>query len=113
MKSSSNTNSRIPRSALLQKRMLQGAGLAVILLILVFSVGGRPNPDYVNGSLRWMVLPLILVPTAGALGGMVYFYTERFRKRGRWYKVFGYILSLLAYGILLLIAFSLGMRGPN
>ncbi|PEC35719.1 potassium transporter KefB, partial [Bacillus toyonensis] len=53
--------------------MLLGAGIALIL-ILVFLLGvDNPKPEW--GKL-WMLKPLIVVPTAGAMGGVFYYFMD-------------------------------------
>lgn len=100
-------------AAPLLTRALQGAGVAAVLVILFFWLGGDPNPNYLGGSRIWMVLPLILVPAAGALGGPIFYLADDLRYQGGWKKNLANIISILAYCLLLVVTFALAMNGPN
>lgn len=94
--------------ALLGKRMLLGAGIAFIL-ILVFLLPIRdPKPEW--GRL-WMMRPLIIVPLAGAAGGAFYYFMEYLSYMGGWRKVLATVVSLLVYIIGLWLGTVLGLAG--
>ena len=95
-------------SASLGKRMLQGAGLALILISFFLIGAGEPNPDW--GKL-WMAKPLIMVPLAGAMGGGFIYFMDHLRSKGGWKKALAIILSLIGYIIILWIGTVLGLNG--
>lgn len=95
-------------AASLGKRMLQGAGIALILILLFLLGAGEPNPDW--GKL-WMVKPLLVVPLAGALGGGFYYFMDNLRYQGGWKKVLAILLSLIVYVIVLWLGTVLGLDG--
>jgi hypothetical protein len=88
--------------------MLQGAGFALILItIFLFSVD-EPNPAWPK---LWMLKPLIIVPIAGAMGGVFYYYMDFLRYQGGWKKALAILLSLVGYIIVLWIGTVLGLNG--
>lgn len=92
----------------LGKRMLLGAGIA-LLLITIFLLGvDDPKPEW--GKL-WMLKPLIIVPFAGAMGGVVYHVLDYLRSQGKLPKALAYILSLIGYIIGLWLGTVLGLDG--
>ena len=94
--------------ASLAKRMLLGAGIALIL-ITIFLLGVREtNPAW--GKL-WMIKPLVIVPLAGATGGLFYYFIDNVFNQGGWKKALTIILSLLIYIIGLWLGFVLGLNG--
>lgn len=90
------------------KRMLQGAGIAFVLIALFLISAGAGNPDWPR---FWMIRPLLIVPLAGALGGVFYFNMDHLRDRGGWRKVLANILSLLVYLVVLWLGTVLGLDG--
>lgn len=95
-------------SASLGKRMWQGAGIALILLTVFLVGAGKPNPDWER---LWMIKPLIIVPLAGAGGGVFYYFMDHLRYYRGWKKVLATILSWLAYIIALWLGTVLGLDG--
>jgi hypothetical protein len=90
------------------KRMLLGAGIG-LLLILFFLVGaGEPDPSWPK---LWWVRPLLVVPAAGALGGLFYYIMDPLRSQGGWRTALAYILSLLVFLIVLWLGTVLGLAG--
>ena len=93
--------------ASLGKRMLQGAAIALVLISLfVIPVEGRPE-----WGRFWMIRPLMIVPVAGALGGVFYYFMDEFRTQGAGLKLFVNFLSLLVYIIGLWLGTVLGLDG--
>jgi hypothetical protein len=88
--------------------MLQGGGIALILIIAFLLSAGEPNPDWPK---LWMVKPLIIVPLAGALGGLFYYNMDHLRYQGGWRMALAYILSLMVYLIVLWLGTVLGLNG--
>lgn len=90
------------------KRMLQGAGIALILIITFLLSAGDPKHEW--GKL-WMIKPLVVVPSAGALGGAFYYFMDHLRGQGGWRMVLAVILSLIGHIILLWLGMVLGLNG--
>lgn len=90
------------------KRMLQGAAIA-LLLITIFLIGaGDPDPNWPK---LWIIRPLLIVPLAGAMGGVFYYFMDHLRHQGGWKKAFAIILSLIVYIIGLWLGTVLGLDG--
>ena len=90
------------------KRMLQGAGIGLIV-IAFFLVGARePDPSWPK---FWMIRPLLVVPAAGALGGLFYFNMDHLRFQGGLRTALAYILSLVVFLIVLWLGIILGLDG--
>jgi len=92
----------------LGKRMLQGGGIAFLLIALFLLGAGEPNPAWPK---LWMVKPLIIVPFAGAMGGVFYYFMDHLRYQGGWRKILAHILSLVVYIFGLWIGTVLGLNG--
>lgn len=89
-------------------RMLEGAGIAFIVIsIFVFGVD-NPNPEW---GKYWIIKPLILTPLAGSVGGIFYYYMDHLRKEGGWIKIVAILLSLLGFLIILWMGVILGLNG--
>ena len=91
------------------KRMLQGAAIGLIL-IAFFLAGAykEPNPEWPK---LWMIRPLLVVPAAGALGGLFFYNMDHLRSQGGWREAFAYTLSLLVYFVVLWLGTVLGLAG--
>ena len=90
------------------KPILLGAGIALILISFFLFGAGEPNPEW--GKL-WMIKPLIMVPFAGAMGGVFYYFMDYLSSRGGLNKTVAVILSLIAYIIALWLGTVLGLNG--
>lgn len=95
----------------LKRRMLYGAVLAAILLVIAFAIGATPHPG--KELLDLILIPAIMVPIAGAAGGAVFHFTRPMAEKGTWQKVLAYIISLLAFLLFILTAFGLAMSAGN
>lgn len=95
-------------SSSLGKRMAQGAGIALGLISLFLFSVKEPNPAW--GKL-WMIKPLLIVPLAGAMGGVFYYFMDHLRYQGGWKKALAYGLSLIGYLIGLWLGTVLGLDG--
>lgn len=92
----------------LGKRMLQGAIPALIVIILFVAPVKNPNPDWPT---FWWIRPLLVVPFAGAMGGVFYFLADTFRYQGGWKKVMANVLSVIVYLFGLWMGIVLGLDG--
>lgn len=92
----------------LTTRMLTGAGIG-LLLISLFLIGIRqPDPAWGN---YWMIRPLMVVPFAGAMGGLCnYFIITRYAAFGL-NKTFAVVLSILVFIIGLWMGMIIGLDG--
>lgn len=102
-----NSTTQPIHSSPLGKRMLIGAGIALVL-ILIFIAPVNPNPEWPK---LWFLRPLILVPFAGAVGGLFYHLMDVLRKQGTWQKVLANVLSVIVYIIGLWMGTVLGLVG--
>lgn len=96
--------------ASVSKRMLQGAGIALIVIIVFLAGAGEPDPEWPQ---LWIIKPLIIVPLAGALGGLFYYNMDHLRYEGGWRKVLAILLSLVIYIIVLWLGIVLGLNGTT
>ncbi|WP_324677055.1 potassium transporter KefB [Hymenobacter sp. GOD-10R] len=90
----SNELQRPLHTAPLSKRALQGAAIAFVLIAIFLLKAGEPNPAWPR---FWQIRPLVVVPLAGAMGGVCYYLLDYLRYRGGWRKVVAIVLSLLVY----------------
>ena len=95
-------------AASLGKRMMLGAGIALILISIFLYSSGEPNPGW---SKIWMLKPLLIVPVAGAMGGAFSFYLDHMRFQSGWMKAFLFIASVMGYIITLWLGTVLGLDG--
>ncbi len=106
MKSNLTTQPIHPGSA--GKRMLLGAGIALILIVVFLLGADEPKPEW--GKL-WMIKPLLIVPLAGAAGGLFYYLVDHRLHQGGWRKVLAILLGLIGYIISLWLGIVLGLDG--
>ena len=90
------------------KRMLQGAVAGLVLIVFFLAGAGEPDPGWPK---LWIIKPLLLVPAAGALGGVFYYNMDPLRHQGGWRTAFAYILSLLVFLLVLWLGTVLGLNG--
>jgi hypothetical protein len=92
----------------LRSRMLIGAGigLAAISFFLVMSGGG--NPEW---GKFWMIRPLILVPFAGAMGGLCNYYIVHYRWVVGVPKGLALVISALVFLVGIWMGIVLGLDG--
>jgi hypothetical protein len=92
----------------LSKRMLVGAGIGLLLICLFLSTAGNPNPAW---SKLWFLRPLIIVPLAGAMGGLCNYYLVYFHNVMGVNKTVAMILSVVIFIIGLWLGIVLGLDG--
>jgi hypothetical protein len=78
----------------LKQRMLQGAGVAFILIACFITFLSLASDQPFHYSI---LLPLLTVPIAGAFGGLLYYSLDNFRHQESWKKVVVNIVNLLFY----------------
>lgn len=90
------------------KPMFLGAGVAFILIsMFLFSVK-HPNPEW---GQFWMVKPMIIVPFAGAMGGLFYYFMRYLSSTQGFNKTLAILLSFVVYIIGLWLGSVLGLNG--
>lgn len=94
--------------ASLMKRTLLGAGIALVLIAVFLLNAGEPDPSWPK---LWMIRPLIIVPLAGATGGVFFYFMDSLRVQHGWQKALIYIASLIVYIFGLWIGTVLGLDG--
>ena len=90
------------------KQMLVGAGIGLLLISLFLLSTGEPDPAW--GKL-WMIRPLIVVPLAGAMGGLCNYFIIHFHDKVGVNKAFAMLLSALVFIIGLWLGAVLGLNG--
>lgn len=90
------------------KRMLQGAGIGLILIAFFLVGAGEPNPEWPK---LWMIKPLLMVPAAGALGGVFHYNMDHLRSQGGWREALAIILSLIVFLLVVWLGTVLGLNG--
>jgi hypothetical protein len=82
-------------SKLMVKRVLQGAGIGLVL-ISIFILGTLTG----NGKIGTIVfIPMAAVAIGGACGGAFYCFMDLFRNQGGWKKHLANVISVLVYFI--------------
>lgn len=92
----------------LGKRMLTGAVIALVLIIIFLVNAGEPGPGWAK---LWYIRPLIVVPLSGALGGAFYYFMDHMRYQGGSRKIMANILSLAVYIIVFWAGMVTGLNG--
>lgn len=104
--SSSTTRPVHPVS--LGARMLQGAVPALILIAAFLLAAGASNPAWPK---FWQLKPLLIVPLAGAMGGVFFYMMDHLRYQGGWRKYLAYLISIVVYCIGIWLGTVLGLNG--
>lgn len=103
---SATTQSKSQLSA--GKPMLIGAVIGLLLIsTFVFGVD-NPKPEW--GKL-WMIRPLVIVPLAGAMGGLFFYFMNYLSAKGSINKTWAIILSLFVFLVGLWLGVVLGLDG--
>ncbi|MGV3629770.1 MAG: potassium transporter KefB [Bacteroidota bacterium] len=92
----------------LGRRMLIGAGIALLLISFFLFMAGEPNPAWPK---FWIIKPLLVVPFAGAMGGVFYYLMDPMRSQGGWKMFAANVLSFIVYVFGLWMGTVLGLNG--
>ncbi len=103
-----NTQTKPIQKGSTTKRMILGGAIALILIIVFLS--GVKNPDPAWGK-YWMIKPLLVVPTAGVMGGLFYNLMNPLRYQGGWMTILATFISIIGYVVILWIGTVLGLNG--
>ena len=95
-------------STQLLKPMLVGGAIGFGLILTFLISAGEGNPAWPK---FWQVKPLLVVPLAGAVGGMFYHYMADIRSRGGWQRIAADFLCLIVFLFGLWIGSVLGLDG--
>ncbi|HEX8278778.1 MAG TPA: hypothetical protein VF540_08785 [Segetibacter sp.] len=107
MTPSSNSTSQSDQATLI-KRILAGAAIGFLLISLFLLSAGKPDPEWPS---LWMIRPLIIVPLAGATGGLCNYFIVHFHKRAGLNKIVATILSAIVFIVGLWLGIVLGLDG--
>jgi hypothetical protein len=108
MTQGNNSTTRSIQSTSLAKCIFIGGGIALALITIFLLKAGSPDPGWPK---FWQIRPLVIVPLAGAAGGVCYYLMNPMRNQGGWQKIVANILSLLVYIIGLWMGTVLGLDG--
>ncbi len=89
---------------ILKKRVIRGGTIALILIIIILIATSWDT----RSSKFWMIVPLVLVTLAGGIGGYAFHHFDEMQQRQRISETLAFILSVLIYIILLMIAYITG-----
>jgi hypothetical protein len=103
-----NNSTSQPNQASLITRMAVGAGIGLLLISLYLLSADEPDPAWVK---FWMIRPLIIVPLAGATGGLCNYFILRFQTLNGLSKALALIISLLVFVIGIWMGIVLGLDG--
>ena len=100
----------------LGKRALQGAGIALVLVIvflsIIFSIGSVLNGKNFWQRI-WEFFPLVTGTVGGALGGMIYYVIVQAWYSAKWQKTLATILSTLIYFVILWLSLVAGFSATG
>jgi len=96
------------KSRSLVRNMLTGAIIGLMLIGFFLYNADAPDPEWPR---FWIIRPLLLVPFAGAMGGLFYTFMEPWRNKNGWIKAAAYFLCLIVVLIGLFMGTVLGLDG--
>jgi hypothetical protein len=88
--------------------MLHGAGIAFVLITVFLISAGEGDPSCPK---LWWIKPMLIVPVAGVMGGVFYYFMGHLRYRGGWIKILAIIMNFIGYIIALWLGTVLGLNG--
>jgi hypothetical protein len=92
----------------LKTHMLIGAGIGLLAITFFLVTSGGGNPAW---GKFWMIRPLIVVPFAGAMGGLCNYVLINFRQRFGINKAVAIVLSGIVAVVGLWMGIVLGLNG--
>jgi hypothetical protein len=96
-------------AAAIVRTALIGAGIAYVLITLfLFVPSVHANPSWPK---FWMVRPLVLVPLAGAIGGIFFCFMNILGKQNSWNMFFVNLLCIIVFIVGLWLGTVLGLDG--
>ena len=91
------------------KRMIVGAVIG-LFVVSFFLISGTADPAW---GKFWMIRPLMVVPLAGAMGGLCNDFIFSFQRRSGLNKILAVILSVMVFAIGLWMGLILGFAGTH
>jgi len=92
----------------LAKRMLIGAGIGLVFIAVFLLPIKHANPAW---GPNWMVRPFLMVPAAGALGGLFFHLMQVIAKRTGWNKILLVFVGVLGFLVACFLGTVLGLDG--
>lgn len=102
-----NSTSQFNQGSLV-KRMVVGALIGLALISFFLYSAGQGDPAW---GKFWMIRPLVIVPLAGAMGGLCNYFIVQFHNRIGVNKIVAIIFSVIIFIIGLWIGSVLGLDG--
>ena len=90
------------------KWALLGGGIALALISLFLFSAGEGDPSWPR---FWYIRPLIIVPLAGATGGVFNYFINRMLNQGTAQKIAAVVIGLIVYVVGLWLGTVLGLDG--
>jgi hypothetical protein len=107
MTPNNNATSQINQGSL-AKRMVIGAAIGLLLISFFLSAAGNPDPMWPK---LWIIRPLIIVPLAGAMGGLCNYFLVHYHGMIGLNKTVAIILSVIIFIFGLWLGTVLGLDG--
>jgi len=107
MQRNESTTKPIDKSVI-TKRMLLGAGIGLVVILIFVLPVRHPNPDW---GRFWMIRPIIVVPIAGAIGGLFSYVMDYFFGSHGWRNFLVKILSAIVFVVGIWMGIVLGLDG--
>ena len=107
MTHANNSTSPLNQASLI-KRMLLGAGIGLLLISIFLLTADEADPEW---GRFWMIRPLLIVPFAGAMGGLCNYFIIHFSNLFGINKTIAVILSVIVFIVGLFLGTVLGLDG--
>lgn len=91
-----------------KKPVFTSAGIGLIIIVLFLITAGDPDPVWPE---FWRIRPLVIVPLAGAMGGLSYSIMYQLWSRKGWSKIWVNLIGILVIIIGLYLGIVLGLDG--
>ena len=103
-----NLTTMFANPTFIRKSMLIGGGIALLAILIFLLPVDNPNPAW---GKYWIIRPILVVPIAGAMGGLFYALMDPIRQQGGLKKILANTISLIVYIIGLWMGTVLGLAG--